>query len=215
MSAIHRSARDLRTLFLAQEAPAAGVDQDRQPTRRLARVHYMPAQLAGERIVVQQISDLGLGVFVQELAAAVLLGDFEGLIGIDLEEVQVPGLRGTICGIEHIFDAVIYPAFRAGHSRPDEGLRLLAPAGRKDRPPGSRFAVVTVALASGHGRKLDRGRVRRPHVSRGKQLLQGKASGLKLVSFGLTRGVACGSGSRFAAQKPQGQDEQHEQVRFL
>src|SRR5215467_9084638 len=99
MSAIYRSARDLSTLFFAQEVPAAGVDQDRQPTRRLACVHHMPAQLAGERIVVQQISDLGLGVFVQELTAAVLLGDLEGLIGIDLEEVQVPGLGGTVCGI--------------------------------------------------------------------------------------------------------------------
>ena len=58
----------------------------------------MPAQLAGQRIEVQQISDLRLGVFVQELTAAMLLGDLEGLIGIDLEEVQIPGLGGTISG---------------------------------------------------------------------------------------------------------------------
>src|SRR5260370_31366747 len=103
------------TLLFAHEQSAAGVNDHGELGGGFGiAINHVPAQLAGAGIEIQQIDDRLFGILLQEFFAAVLLRDFEGVVRIHLEVVQVPGLRGVIVGAVIVLNAVVTAAMEIG-----------------------------------------------------------------------------------------------------
>src|SRR5260370_42689330 len=77
----------------------------------------------------------------------------KSLVGIQLEEIHVPRLGGTVGRVVRIFHPVIDCAAGFCHSGPDERFGFLPARGGEDGAPRTRLALMAVTGGSGGCRK--------------------------------------------------------------
>ncbi len=109
----------IEVLFLHSDEFAGGsIDRNSQLCSFTAcAIDDVPHQLVGVVVPVANINDGCVWRLFQDLVAAVLLCGSERLIGIDLEELNIPRLRRCIGGAVAVLDSGIDAARRSSIGR--------------------------------------------------------------------------------------------------
>ena len=96
----------LTLLLLPQEFSRGGVDRDAQlGAHGVGSVDHMPGEFVGLAIPIEDVQDRRVGSFLQQFFAAMLLGDFQRLTGVDFEEGHVKNGGAAVARTIRIFDA--------------------------------------------------------------------------------------------------------------
>src|SRR5215467_3746867 len=109
----------------------------------------MPHQLVGVVIPVANVSDWSIGIFLQNLVPAMLLRGGQSLIGIDLKELDVPGLRGSIRGAIAVLNSRVDASGRGSLGRTARpGVRLCRALGRRGEAalPHRPFSILALPV---------------------------------------------------------------------
>src|SRR5260370_13523091 len=97
----------------------------------------------------------------------------KSLVGIQLEEIHVPRLGGTVGRVVRIFHPVIDCAAGFCHSGPDERFGFLPARGGEDGAPRTRLALMAVTGGSGGRREVYSRPVPPPPACRRERIFRG------------------------------------------
>src|SRR5579859_2658744 len=111
-----------------------------------ASVHDMPDELVRAGVPIQPIEHGSIWLLLQDFLSAVLLGDFEGLVGIDLQELHVEGVGRSEGSILRPRTNAAGRGIRTLDSRPRIWLGSVESGRSKGCVPDYRFAVVALVI---------------------------------------------------------------------
>src|SRR6266480_5211623 len=99
-------------LFHPHELTTGGIHGYTQLGILPVAVDHVPDEFVGSATPVANVNDGSIGVFVQDLVAAVLLRRLERFVGVDLQKLGVKNLRRRVARAVVVFSAGIHAAAR-------------------------------------------------------------------------------------------------------